>query len=413
MTFWLLAALLVSIALVFVLPPLFHTHERTGKMSRLDINRAIYQQKVADLAADLERGLLDQEEYENALADVQHTLLEDAGNAPPMPAGPVSNTLIIFAIAGALPMAALFIYQQVSTYQSQQQLAQMRTEAAQSQSMQAMIAGLEKKLRADPGNVQGWQMLGRSYFALQQYEQAKNAYVKAADLVNQSDPDILILLAEASAFSNGDAFSEYEHVLLNKALAINPNHERGLWYAGYAAYTENNYAQASKHWAALLRLAPDDKDDVKENLLELLEDARRRAGLAADAQQATSLAADSGSDERSIRVSVRLNAGISRRVRPEDTLFIYARAAAGPGMPLSLAKLTVADLPVTINLNKHMAMLPAMTLDSFQQVEVLARISKSGQAMPQPGDLISAPVGVNFSESPFASVELDINSIVE
>ena len=100
-------------------------------------------------------------------------------------------------------------------------------------------------------------------------------------------------------------------------------------------------------------------------------------------------------------------------MRPEDTLFIYARAAAGPGMPLSLAKLTVADLPVTINLNKHMAMLPAMTLDSFQQVEVLARISKSGQAMPQPGDLISAPVGVNFSESPFASVELDINSIVE
>ena len=405
-TFWLAVIILILIGLAFVLLPLLSKKNKNAYVSRDEINKAIYIGKVEDLQSDLDRNLLDEEEYEHALTDLQHTLLQDAESEDTRQVHSGSNMLITLLVTLVMPVIALLTYQQVSTGSYTNNINEQQATSAQMQSIESSIATLEQKLKDKPDSVEGWTMLGQSYFVTQRYNDAKQAYIKALDLVNQADPEILVLTAEASAFSNNELFGEYEKSLLAKALAINPNHQRGLWYSGYAAYTTSEFSNAVKHWQALLTLVPSDRPEVKASLVQFLNDARDKAGLE-PLQDSAQVA------QQSDKVSVQLNEKVNQNAASGDTLFIYARAVEGPKMPLSLARLTVASLPAKVTLSKEMAMIPSMDIDTFDKVEVIARISKDGQAITQKGDLISQPVVVDFSESSEAVVSLDINAIAE
>ena len=410
MNFWMIAALLVFVGLVFVVLPLLRSQNKSIT-SRVEINKSIYQSKIDELRSDLDKNLLDHDEYEHAVEDLQKTLLLDAEESDQKEVKSGGNAIIISLLVVILPISSLFIYKEVSTKKSDEEIAELKTASSQVKTMQESILNLEQKLKEDPENVDGWRMLGQSYFVIQQYEQSKNAYIKAADLLNQADPEVLVLLAEASAFSNQQLFADYEESLLNKALSINPKHERGLWYAGYSDYTNSRFKEASEHWGELLKLVPADRPDVKDSLVKFLNDARSQAGLPALAE--SEVVSDDADSKRSINVSVQLSEKVNELAESGDTLFVYARAVSGPKMPLSLARFNVSSLPVTVKLTKEMAMLPSMDIDTFEQVEVLARISKSGQAISQPGDLISTGVVVDFSQSNSAEVQLEINSVVK
>ena len=417
-SFWVITIVLILIGLAFVVFPLLKSHSSRVNVSREEINKAIYYGKVEDLQADLEKGLLDQEEYDHALADLQKTLLQDAQTAESKQAQSSGNALITLFVTLLLPIVAFLTYQQVSTGQFTNNVNVQQANSSVPQTLETSIATLEQKLKDKPDSVEGWKMLGQSYFVMQRYDSAKQAYIKALDLVNQSDPELLVLTAEASAYSNKELFSDYEKSLLRKALSINPNHQRGLWYSGYAAYTSANFDAAVKYWQSLLALVPTDRPEVKESLVKFLDDARVRAGLApmteSTAGGETVASVQNESDQaRTIKVSVQLNEKINQQANSNDTLFIYARPVEGPKMPLSLSRMTVASLPVTVTLTKEMAMMQNMTIDSFDKVEVLARISKSGQAITQKGDLISRSAIVDFTQNQSASVSLDIDSIVE
>jgi len=413
-TFWLIIAVLVIVGLVFVLLPLLKPNAQEN-VSRQDINKAIYHGKVEDLKTDLEKGLLDKDEYDYALADLQKVLLQDAQSEEVKQASTSNNMVITFVIAVSLPVLAIVIYKQVSTGQFTNNVNQQQVAATQPQSLESAVATLEQKLKESPDSVEGWKMLGQSYFVMQRYGDAKQAYINALELVNNADPEILVLAAESSAYSNDELFTEYEKSLLKKALAINPKHERALWYSGYAAYASSEYSDAVKHWEVLLSLVPDGRPQVKDSLIKFLTDARKKAGMP-ETESMGSGANESVVHEdtvRTIQVSVQLNASVNELANSTDTLFIYARPAQGPKMPMSLTRMTVASLPIEVTLTKEMAMMPNMTIESFDQVEVLARISKSGQAISQKGDLISKGVLVDFTQSNTAAVSLDINSIVE
>lgn len=412
-TFWLIVIGLILLGLVFVLLPLLSKKNKNQHVSREEINKAIYIGKVEDLEADLERNLLDKDEYDHALADLQQTLLQDADIKEVKKFNSSGNMLMTMAVGIILPVVALLTYKQVSTGSYTNDVVnELPAASSQMQSLENSIASLEQKLKDKPDSVEGWRMLGQSYFVTQRYDQAKQAYIKALDLVNQADPEILVLTAEASAFSNNELFSDYEKSLLTKALTINPNHQRGLWYSGYAAYTTSDFSSAVDHWQKLLTLVPNDRADVKASLVQFLNDARSKAGLGPLEESKQVSQKDLG-DQRKIEVSVQLNQSVNQYAESGDTLFIYARAVDGPKMPLSLARLTVASLPAKVTLSKEMAMLPSMDIDTFEKVEVLARISKSGQAITQKGDLISESVMVDFSESNTASVSLDIITVAD
>ncbi len=416
-TFWIITILLLIVSLAFVLYPLLKSRRNQVTVSREEINKAIYHGKVEDLQADLDKGLLDQDEYEHALADLQQTLLQDAqgaqGAEEKQDIKTGNNVFITVAMTIFLPVVVIVLYQQVSTGEFVNDVVEQQALASMPQSLENSIAMLEEKLKDKPDNVEGWKMLGQSYFVMQRYSSAKDAYIKALNLVNQSDPELLVLTAEASAFSNNELFADYEKSLLRKALSINPRNERALWYSGYAAYASADYPGAVQYWQSLLQLVPAERPEVKESLVRFLDDAREKAGLTPQNSAITVAENNEQEQARAIQVSVQLNEKVNQLANSGDTLFVYARPAQGPKMPLSLARMTVSNLPVKITLSKDMAMIPNMTIESFDKVEVLARISKSGQATTQKGDLISQGVIVDFSQANTATVSLDIDSVVE
>lgn len=411
-TFWIFVALLTLLGLAFVLYPLFFSDNKRITASREEINKSIYLGKVEDLQSDLDKDLLDQEEYDQAFADLQQTLLQDTEQSEEKHMRAGSNFGMVATVVLVLPIAAILIYKQVSTDQSDAQKAQQQIASSQVQSMQSSIISLEKKLQEKPDDIEGWKMLGQSYFVLQKYQAAKLAYIKSSELANQADPDVLVLIAEASAYSNDELFGDYENSLLNRALSINPKHQRALWYSGYAAYISTDFLKASEKWGELLALVPADKPEVKDSLVKFLYDARKKAGLPVPEEPIATNSSESNVD-REINVTVQLSESMNKNAQSSDTLFVYAHAVDGPKIPLSLARLTVADLPVTVSLTEEMAMMPSMNIDTFEQVQVLARISKSGQAITQPGDLISESVVIDFTKSPTAAASLSIDAIVE
>lgn len=108
-----------------------------------------------------------------------------------------------------------------------------------------------------------------------------------------------------------------------------------------------------------------------------------------------------------IQVSVTLAETLQGQARPDDTLFIYARAATGPRMPLAIARLKAADLPTTVTLDDSSAMMPNMRLSAFDEVVVMARISRSGDAMARSGDLLGSTAPLRVRESPQVTVHID------
>lgn len=419
--FWIIIAVFVLVSLVFIVYPLLATNKKATVLSRADANRALYHSKVEELQFDLEKGLLDQEEYDDSVADLQRALLTDIESEEKRELRSGKNFGLVATVVIALPVAAVLMYQQFSTADKQAQASpQQAQQAAQIKSLEESVSNLEQRLLDQPNNIEGWQMLGQSYFVLQKYQKAIGAYSKASELAEHKNPTLMVLMAEASAFANNELFGDYENRLLDSALQINPRHERALWYSGYAAYKNGEFNDAAKHWEVLLELVPTDRPDVKSNLLKFLNDARQKSGqeiIVAEASVPSGATVPAGENsaegKRLITVSVELSEQLKGSVNPEDTLFIYARAAQGPKMPLSLSRFTVADIPVTVTLTEDMAMLQNMTMASFDQVHAVARISKSGQAITQPGDFIAQGVLVDFAKSASAEVSLRIDTIVE
>jgi cytochrome c-type biogenesis protein CcmH len=259
------------------------------------------------------------------------------------------------------------------------------TEAAQ---ILAMTESLATKLKADPQNPEGWAMLARSYAVLGRYEEATAAYKKALAL-RPEDARLHADLADALAVTQGRKLDGEPARLVAKSLSLDPANFKGLSLAGTIAFEKQDFKGAVELWTKALKNAPPDNPDLVRQMTGALEDARQRAGLPSvealkvkDTSAVEPVAASGA--EVSGRVS--LSKALAGKVSPEDTVFVFARAAQGPRMPLAILRKQVKDLPANFKLTDALAMSPQMKLSGFQEVVVGARVSRSGQAMPQPGD---------------------------
>lgn len=404
--FWLAAAAITLIGLGFIILPLIRQRE-SAQVSRVQVNKALYESKLDELQADLEQGLLDPSEYQQSEQELQRSLLSDVAITDNVSSTQKrSNLGMVILLTIALPLSTILLYQQFTTYVANDEYNEQQKLAQQTQTIQQSISDLEQRLDNKPDDIEGWKILGQSYVVMQQFDKAVAAYSQAAALANYSDPDLLVLLAETSSFANEGVFGSVENTLLAQALAVNPKHERALWYAGYAAYSVDDYQAAVDYWQILLSLVPADRNDVRESLNKFVADAREKAGLTTEPEVQESL-------PRILHVQVTVAAELAKNYQASDTVFIYARAKNGPKMPLSLVRVPLSALPIQVDLTEASSMLPSMTLRSFEQVEVLARISPSGQAISQAGDLISAASTVNFDQQAEHEVILSIQQLVE
>jgi cytochrome c-type biogenesis protein CcmH len=249
-------------------------------------------------------------------------------------------------------------------------------------------------MKNEPANAEGWLMLGRSYAVLGQFEPAIAAYRHVLTL-QPKNAQALADLADALAVTRQGRFAGEPAELIAKALAADPNNLKALLLAGTVAFDQKDYAAAARHWEKATRAGPPGSDLVKQARDNLAE-ARQLAGLPPLADEATSAVAGAGG---AIRGRVELAPALAAQAGPEDTVFVFARPAEGSRMPLAILKKRVRDLPLDFTLDDSLAMSPQARLSQAAKVVVGARVSKSGQAMPQPGDLegLSAPVAPGAS----------------
>ncbi|MGH1537934.1 MAG: tetratricopeptide repeat protein, partial [Gammaproteobacteria bacterium] len=322
-----------------------------------------------------------------------------------------SSKLLPIIVFLALPIIAVFSYLQLNNglvslspeFAEQLAAQQSGQSAGNMPAIEDAIIKLEAKLKQKPDDLDGWKMLGRSYLVSKRFDNAVDAYAKANELSNGADPDVLISYGEAKGIAAGNNFDESTMQLFSKALKIAPNNERGLWYAGIAAYQLKNYKDSVEYLEKLLSKVPDEQVDVRNALAKYLNDAKQKAGMevVVDEQVSGESAATAQTENKqsSITVNVSLSDSLHKSFVNSDTLFIYARAMNGPKMPLALVKMTAGDLPATVTLDDSVSMMPSMTLSSMEQVEVIARISKSGQAAMQSGDIFGSVKSVKTSQS--------------
>ncbi len=417
--FWALAAIMVIVALLFTLPWVLRSSQQLD--TDLDaLNTAVIKTQLAELEADLESGRLDEAQYRAARQDLERELLADLSGAPAAEAGKEvrGGRWVALVLIVLIPGLTIGLYQYVGTQEIIPLLAKggaapARTPTPGAHSLEEMVERLAERLRQEPDNAEGWVMLARSYTSLQRFPDAAVAYAKAHRLVGD-EPALLADYADALVMANRREFTDQAGALLLKALEAEPDNVKALWLTGHWKNQQGEFAEAVGYWQRAAKQLPPGGEDAqviaqqirqaRENLApgeEVVETPTPRQETATPTPVTT--AAD-----KAISVSVTLDPQVAAGAAPEDTVFIFARAVSGPRMPLAIVRKQVSELPVTVTLDDSTAMAPSMKLSNFDQVAVGARISKSGTAMPQSGDLqgLVAPV-VPGSGQP---VELNIDS---
>ncbi|PWK92915.1 tetratricopeptide repeat protein [Fulvimonas soli] len=298
-------------------------------------------------------------------------------------------------LAFALPLAAIGLYVLVGTPAALDGVSRQPT----MQDIDQAIAQLREHLGQQPGDAQGWALLAQSMTAMRQPAEARDAF----DHLLQLDADnvgAMVGWAEADSQVRPDHRIDGRALaLLQRSVQLDPTNQRGLWLLGIAAFQADRYAEAAAFWRRLQPLL-EPGSSVAQAVAEQIAVADARAGQspAAPASAAAPAGTDGATDAAGgaastapqgpqLKVEVALAPALAARVGKGDTLFVYARAEHGPPMPLAVARLDAAALPATVTLTDAMAMTPQLTLSSVPRVFVGARISRSGQAIAQPGDL--------------------------
>lgn len=399
-TFALAAALVAAATLALLLRPLWS--RRRGVASRRELALSVHRDQLRELDADLAAGTLARADYDRARMELEKRALEEVeeGALPRRPAGKAtpSGKGTLWALL-ALPVVAAGVYVAVGDPRGLDP-ANRVVPSLTMQDVEAMVERLAERLEREPDDLEGWRMLGRSYSMLERFAEAANAYARAAARAPR-DAQLLADLADALAMARGRNLAGEPEELVLRALQIDPGNLKALALAGTAAFTRGDYAGAAGHWQRMLPLLPADSEDVRA-LQANIDEARAKAGEKKGPAQKKAAA-------RALSGTVSLSPKLAAQASPEDTVFIFARAAEGPAMPLAAVRKKVRELPLRFTLDDSMAMNPQAKLSAHPKVVVVARISKSGSPAAQRGDLEGRSAAV---ASDARAVALVIDAVV-
>ena len=368
-----------------------------------------FKRQLAALAEQHAAGALSQAQWDAQRSALERRLLDllldkagtpDAAAAAPSWRMMAGLALVVVAIAAA-----------GYAYNASRGPLTGETESAEqgpnSAQVVAMVEQLAQRLKSNPQDADGWAMLARSYSVMERNDEALAAYQKAIAL-RKDDPGLLVDYADALAVKNQHSLQGEPMALVQRALAINPDHIKGLAMAGTDAFVRKDFAKAVKYWGRVEQIGAPESVLV-QRVVASLQEARKLAGLPPLSSTAQALAAPPiapsqasqpaapGAPAASISGTVSLSPALRAQVSPEDTVFIFAE------------RKQVKDLPYTFTLDDSKAMSPAALLSGAGQIIVSARVSKSGNPMAQPGDLSgqSGPVALGAT-----NIRLEIKDAV-
>lgn len=360
----------------------------------------ILRENLDQLKSDHSQGLLSDTEFEEQRVELEKRALDevvkDSNTTHNASQGASSRTLGIsklpIYLAITVPLTALALYFLLGNPAAINPPSDPKEEQ-----ILAMVKQLEERLKADPKNAQGWVFLARTYGALNRLKDAKGAFEQAMAL-DPNNSNVLSDYADLIAFEN-KGINDQAQSFIARALKIDPNNPKALALNGTAAFEKKDYASAIKNWEkAIPNLGPKDGEFAQ--------------GLRASITEAQSLinpqAKVAKNPAQEISGKAMLSPKVASEVSAGDTVFIYARAIQGPRMPIAIIKSSVDQLPLSFTLSDAQAMAPELKLSNFKEVTLTARISKSGNAIAQKGDLIGVIQKVNVGEK---NVQLIIQDI--
>lgn len=397
LVFLLLVAGLSAIALLLILPPIWR--DKAVKADDVDQrNVLIAQQRLAELKANRQAGGISQDQFDEQVAELERSLLDDLSLSPPAKPAATHGRWMVFVLALLIPALSAALYSVLGNFQAIEHGAEMTAASSANptpEQIVQMVESLAERMKSDPDNIEGWLMLGKSYQYMSQFDKAADAFAKAYRL--QGDrPDIMLQYAEALAFAHQKNMAGKPSELVFKALSLEPENPNGLWLGGLAKVQQGDVPGALALWNKLESLLPEDSEARREvrNII---------AGVSGNSEinPAAKPAAVS------VSVEVSLAPELKTSTHPADTVFVYAQALSGPKMPLAIVRKQVANLPFKVTLDDSQAMIPAMKLSNFNTVKLLARISKSGQATSQTGDLIGTLDPVDLSDPSSRKIVID------
>lgn len=409
---WGAIALLTLVAVAVVFWPLFNAGRvhrervRERDTDRRHQNIDIYRERLAELENERSLGTLDDDNFEILKLELERNLLIDAeiGDAAlkhPRPNRAQLITVVLLALL--IPASALGLYQQLGR-SADLEVALNPPKAPAT--LEEAIAQLKQELERNPENAEGWYLLANTLVNQGRFDEGLEAFRKVLEVLPSDAPQYAGVqgqVAQALYFQAGGKMTEAVSKQIDLTLSIDPNDMAALGLLGIDAYENGNYRDAIDHWERALQGA---QGEAAQSLRSGIEQARQQLAEAGEPVPEMPEA-----KQASIRVSVDISDELKAKLSPDQTLFIYARPVGGR-MPLAAVRRQASELPLEVELNDGMAMMPGAELSSVDEVEIGARISNSGQAIAAPGDLIGtlSPVAVTGDMQP---VELVIDRVVE
>ncbi|MDM0051216.1 c-type cytochrome biogenesis protein CcmI [Variovorax sp. J22R115] len=401
---WLVAVALLVLALLFVVPPLLRA-STTRPLAQGDTVRRLHAEQLARIEKDFESHALSAQDRAQAIDELQRQVLHEASPSAPR-VGLAFRPWMGWGVAGilsvGLPAVALLLYLQVGNPMAaaSQMLAAERSGSHEGEGgdVEAMVGGLAARLRTQPDDVEGWIVLARSYEYLQRYDDAAVAYQRAMALA-PNQPQLLADYADALASARDGDLSGPAQAAIDAALAIDADHPKALALAGMAAFKRGDLAQARQRWEHVLALLPPDSEAAQRigaNLAEL--DAAKRS-----AAPRVEVAG------KRVGGTVSIAAALQEKTAPQDTVFVLAKSAATGRMPVAVLRLQVKDLPAKFVLDDTLAMSPDFPISRFDVVTVEVRVTRSGQAAPQPGDLTGSVADVALGQD---AIKLEADKVM-
>jgi len=398
--FWLIASTMTILVLGLLLWPLLK-RTATGATREQEKTLSIFRQQFAELGQDRTNGVLTDELYQQARCELERRLLEETGateTTPTMAPRQVSSRPVAFALAIIIPTVSGLLYWELGNPLAMTQLTAASLSAQGSSddahpsadALEALVERLKQKMEENPSDGVGWVLLARSYVGLGRHSEAVPIFQKAVTLI-PDDAQLLADYADTLGVVHGRKLEGPPEVLIQQALKIDPRNVKALMLAGTVAFNRKNYARAAKDWEQARANLPADVDpEMTQQLMAAIAEAQSQL---TGGQETVSAITESAAPAQptgqahAIRGTVTMAPSLAGKGSSTDTLFVFAREVSGPPMPVAIVRATKKDLPFTFQLDDSSSPMPSRKLSGAGTVVIVARLSKSGQAMPQSGDL--------------------------
>lgn len=372
--FWIAASALLLVALAFLLLPILRGRRAQAEEDRTALNVALYEERLAELTAQHAAGTLSDAQLEAGRADAARELLEDTENSDSPKIAKLGRSVPLIA-AVLVPLVGYGLYMHWGASDKVQMARQF---SEQPRTVGEMTAHLEQAVKDQPDSAEAWYFLGRTYMNQERPADAAKAFARVVELAGRQ-PELLGQWAQAQYFAGDRQWSQQLQALTDEALQADPQELTSLGLLGIAAYEEGRYKDAVRFWEQLVAALPEN-DPSREAIRGGIERARQQVDGGSGNAEAGEAPAAASTQAAALQIQVQLDPKVAETVSPEDSVFVFARAVNGPPVPLAAKRLTVGDLPATVTLSDADAMVPSLKISSVEQVTVMARVSRTGDA---------------------------------